>query len=99
MFDDCFLSFREKATLFFFQFKPWKKSRAKKLKAYNSLLFEYEFLEEFLSDSSAPVVRISYLGKKYLRYRREKRHDSLILPVLVSVAASIIVAFISTRLI
>lgn len=99
MFNNCFLTFREKATLFFFQFRPRKKTKCKKSKAVKTLIYEYGFLEYFSNQNAPAVVRITDNGKKYIRYRREKRFDSLLVPLVVSVAASIVTAFITSRII
>lgn len=99
MFNNCFLTFREKLTLFFFQFRPRKKVKCEKSKTVKSLIHEYGFLEFFSNQNAPAIVRITDKGKKYIRYRREKRFDALLVPLVVSVAASIVTAFITSRII
>ena len=90
MFNDYYLSLTEKFILFLFNIRSMKKSKFKRNIANDALLFNYQFLEVFSPLNSPQIVRISEKGKKYLRYRREKRMDRLILPVTVSVSASVI---------
>lgn len=90
MFEHCYLTFQEKFVLFTFQFRKKDKDKFKKSKFYDVLVCDYGFLEEFRSHTHPPVIRLSDKGRKYIMYRREKRFDSLILPVTVSVAASLI---------
>ena len=99
MFEDCFLTLSEKVILFSFQIKSRRKSKFKRSVSNDSLLFEYRFLEEYFPDGKTSVIRLSDKGRKYIRYRREKRFDQLIIPVIVSVAASLITSALTTWLI
>ena len=90
MFSNFYLSFSEKFVLWLFTFKNVERSKFKRNAVNDALLFDYRFLEIFSPFNSPQIIRISDLGKKYIRYRRELLMDRLILPVAVSVSASVI---------
>lgn len=89
MFEDCFLTFSEKLTLFTFEYHSKRKDKIKKDSSCWNLIYKYQFLEEFRSNEKPPIIRLSDKGKTYILYRREKRLDQLVLPVTVSVVASL----------
>lgn len=89
MFEDCFLTFSEKLTLFTFEYRSKRKDKIKKDSSCWNLIYKYQFLEEFRSNENPPIIRLSDNGKTYILYRREKRFDRLVLPVTVSVVASL----------
>lgn len=89
MFDDCYLTLKEKFILFTFQFHSKEKCKVKRSTAYDNLFFKFKFLEEVRSNAKPPIIRLSGRGRNYILYRREKRLDRLILPVTVSVVASL----------
>lgn len=94
MFDNCFLSFKEKLILFIINIKPIRLSVVKRRCDIDSLLNEYKFLEIYFPNLKPPVIKVSKKGKMYIRYRREKRQDALIVPLVVSVSAAVITSLL-----
>lgn len=90
MYEDIFLSFRERIVLLISRFKNLKLKNRRTIEPYATLIDDYHFLIVCRYNNKPPVLKITDEGRRYCRYLSRRLYDKVIIPVITSIITTIL---------